>query len=147
MCVQVRIKGGAAAGDGSEVWEGLGEAGASDPEGESLLRAVDSGVDGLAGVMTPKALSCRIERFIDTQCQEFSGEKDFASLSKEESRRSEQSTLTSGVLMWLVGGEVEAQPVGLYGGVCTRSGVMDWMLGILVMASHKTEYHHLQVWG
>lgn len=70
-------------------------------------------VHGLAGVMTPQALSCRIQRFIDTQCQEFSGEKDFTSLSKEESRRSEQSTLTSGVLMWLVGGEVEAQPVGL----------------------------------
>lgn len=86
-----------------------------------------------------QALSCRIERFIDTQCQEFSGEKDVASLSKEESRRSEQSTLTSGLLTWLVGGEVEAQPVGLYGGVCARSGVMEWMLGTLVMASHKTE--------
>lgn len=111
MCVQVRIKGGDAR-DGSEVRGGLGEAGPSDPEGESLLRAVHSGAQGVAGVMTPQALSCRIERFIDTQCQEFSAEKDFTSLSKEE-QRSEQSTLTSGVLMWLVGGEVEAQPVGL----------------------------------
>lgn len=68
----MRIQGGDAARDGSEVRGGLGEAGASDPEGESLLRAVPSGVRGLAGVMTPQALSCRMESFIDTRCQEFS---------------------------------------------------------------------------
>lgn len=59
--MQVRIKGGDAGRDGSEGRGGLGEAGASDPGGASLLRAVHSGVLGMAGVMTPQALSCRIE--------------------------------------------------------------------------------------
>lgn len=73
VCTQVcagEIEGGDA---GIERLRREGEAwvkqGFSDPEGDSLLRGVPSGVHGMAGLMPPQALRYMIERFIDTHAR------------------------------------------------------------------------------